>query len=145
MDLVEVLSFLFMLSTMELGRVSHILLITTSTDAILVHRSIPPTRLVKHKRRCWRTFGITDSFGKERFGNSLFYPTLPHPLTGVIQTFQSYASGHHSNFTFASVTDFEYLGNSSGKFRDICSADYGSRTARVYRLGDQLQNICVHR
>lgn len=32
MDLVEVLSFLFMLSTMELGRVSHTTLVATTSD-----------------------------------------------------------------------------------------------------------------
>ena len=43
MDLVEVLSFLFMLSTMELGRVSHTILIVvllTSVDTILTPRNI---------------------------------------------------------------------------------------------------------
>lgn len=48
MDLVEVLSFLFMLSTMELGRVSHtILVVVIATDAgerRFDTRNIPQTR-----------------------------------------------------------------------------------------------------
>ena len=46
MDLVEVLSFLFMLSTMELGRVRHpcrLLVLLTLADTIPTARNIPRT------------------------------------------------------------------------------------------------------
>lgn len=46
MDLVEVLSFLFMLSTMELGRVSHTILVVITTNVGEYHfdtRNIPRT------------------------------------------------------------------------------------------------------
>lgn len=81
MDLVEVLSFLFMLSTMELGRVSHSMVLDDPVaevgDTFLTPRNIPRTLSVKHKRRCWRTFEITDSSGKERFGGPLPLTTMP--------------------------------------------------------------------
>lgn len=70
--------------------------------------------------------------------------TLPHPISGIIEAFQSYPFGHHANIPLTSITYFEYFWNYPGKLWDIRRADYGGRTAGVYRLRDELQDICVH-
>lgn len=72
------------------------------------------------------------------------FTTLPYPISGIIQAFQSHPLGHYVNLAFASITYFEYFGNYSAKCRVIRRADYGGRTTGVYCLRDELQDICVH-
>ena len=76
MDLVEVLSFLFMLSTMELGRVLY------SFPSLIAFnfgvRSIRQTTLAPAKRRCSRTFAITALFGRRGFVH-IVHALHPYP------------------------------------------------------------------
>ena len=65
MDLVEVLGFLFMLSTMELERVR----ISSRASAQVVNvrsRSMQPKTSVRPRKPCLTTFVITDSYGRGR-------------------------------------------------------------------------------
>lgn len=47
MDLVEVLSFLFMLSTMELGRVSHTILVISTVNVSGYHIILTPRNILR--------------------------------------------------------------------------------------------------
>jgi hypothetical protein len=79
---------------------------------------------------------------KVRYSNP--FVTLPHPISGIIEAFQSHTFGHHANIPFTSITYFEYFGNYQGELWDIRRADYRGRTAGVYCLRDELQDICVY-
>lgn len=74
MDLVEVLSFIFMLSTTDLGQVS----VDTNRQPQIINilenfRIIQLTASAPHRSRCWKTYEITDWFGKARFALFLTY------------------------------------------------------------------------
>lgn len=148
MDLVEVLSFLFMLSTMELGRVSHMTLVASTVNITGYHSdtqeystdSLSETQKVMLEDL--RDYGLVWQRKVRPFKSS--FVTLPHQISGIIQAFQSYPFGYHTDLAFASITYFEYFRSYTGKLWNICCADYGGRTAGVYCLRDELQDICVH-
>ena len=67
MDLIEVLGFLFMLSTMELGRVR---ILIRNPLILLMHslRDTPRRILVKPRKPCWKISEITALSGRKRYG-----------------------------------------------------------------------------
>jgi hypothetical protein len=75
MDLVEVLSFLFMLSTMELGQVYTPLTSNRWAEFTIrtSHRNTPPKVCQRHRKQCWKICEIMGSFGRRRLLFALLY------------------------------------------------------------------------